>query len=333
MANFFDISAWQEKQHFNTGGTRNKQVVEHPETFDLYFFKTSLKKEKIDYKYEFWSEIIASEIGTCLGFNMLGYEIAFRKDEIGCLSKLMINPNDEKLNEGVNYLRGHNPNYDPEDKSRYNEYTFSFIHEALKEYKIEFAINDIIKVIIFDSIIGNSDRHQENWGFIIPNLNLDEKLKNNSLDNKFVKWLIKKLISKDTNKILNTIKGMFSPIYDSGSCLGREIEDDKVELMFKDNIMLEAYINRGTAEIRWEGKRLNHFELIRKIKKGYDTVVTDEINRINKIFSEQRIRKIVLDIDNTLPENLKQFKLPQKRKELIIKMITLRFQKLKEIIT
>jgi hypothetical protein len=121
MAKFYDISNWQEKPHFQTGGTRNKSVLENPVTGKLYYFKTSLKKEVIDFKYEFWSEILASEIGKELGFSTLEYDIAFYKSEIGCLSESMVDTNVSKLSEGINYLRGYDPNYSPENKESYSQ--------------------------------------------------------------------------------------------------------------------------------------------------------------------------------------------------------------------
>jgi hypothetical protein len=53
MAEFYDISTWNEKPWFQTGGTRDKVILENPNTQEIYYFKTSLKKETIDYKYEF----------------------------------------------------------------------------------------------------------------------------------------------------------------------------------------------------------------------------------------------------------------------------------------
>lgn len=333
MAKFFDISQWQEKPHFQTGGTRSKSILENPENNALYFFKTSIKKEKIDYKHEFWSEIIASEVGLALGFNMLAYDIAWKNDEIGCLSKSMIDLDVERLNEGVNYLRGYNPSYNPEDKSRYNEYTFAFICKALKAFRIEFGIEELVKVIIFDSIIGNSDRHQENWGFIILNIEVDEEKKNKYVDSRLFKTVLGFILKKgETKEFVSFIKGRFSPIYDSGSCLGREIADEKVDQMLHDMRMLEAYINRGPSEIRWTGAKINHFELISEIKNEYSKVVIDEIERLMNVYNEQTIHDIVHNIDQNLPENLKVYCLPNNRKELIVKMINLRFEKLKEIL-
>jgi hypothetical protein len=105
MAQYYDISLWQEHQQFNTGGTRNKSVYQNPDTELMYFFKTSLKKIKIDYKYKFWSEIIASELGHFLGFNILKYDIAFNGNDVGCISKSMVDQNQkESLIEGYKFL-------------------------------------------------------------------------------------------------------------------------------------------------------------------------------------------------------------------------------------
>lgn len=252
MAKFYDISNWQEKPHFQTGGTRNKSVLENPDTGKLYYFKTSLKKEVIDFKYEFWSEILASEIGKELGFNTLEYDIAFYKSEIGCLSESMVDTNVSKLSEGINYLRGYDPNYSPENKESYSQYTFHFIEKALSEYRLKDKMKDIVVTIIFDSLIGNGDRHQENWGFIIPNLKSSEKrtdlkaekAKNILLDSKLFRTLFvfnSMGQSKKVNDIMDSMKGIFAQIYDSGSCLGRELTDEKVDVMLNDNQMLGAY--------------------------------------------------------------------------------------------
>ena len=166
MAEYYDISNWHEKPWFQTGGTRNKMVVENPATHKVYFFKTSLKKEKKDYKYEFWSEIIASEIGSMYGFDMLRYDVAFTGEEIGCISESMVTEGVNKLTEGISYLTGYETKYNPKLKESKKQYTFQFICEALEGFNLNKYIENIIQIIIFDSIVGNGDRHQENWGVI-----------------------------------------------------------------------------------------------------------------------------------------------------------------------
>ena len=347
MAEYFDITNWVEKPWFQTGGTRSKMIVENPVDHADYYFKTSLKKINKDYKYEFWSEIIASEVGLLLGFNVLKYDIAYNGKELGCISKSMVKPGENKLTEGISYLTGYDTTYQPADKkSSKTQYTFQFIVDALKSFKLERFVENIIELIVFDSLIGNSDRHQENWGIlteyneVIKLLEELPKNKKRSGAEQLIYSLLtmtSKLKKKDINQVLKEIEltsssGVFAPIYDSGSSLGREKEDEKITQILKDSIMMEAFIRRGESEIHWEGEKLNHFELIKKINNQYPEIVRKIINEVEDKYNFEHIRQIVLKIDDNVPQNITMNKLSQERKEFIIKIISLRFEKLKEIL-
>jgi len=344
MAEFFEISNWEEKPWYQTGGTRSKVIVENPVNHRDYYFKTSLKREQKDYQYEFWSEIIACEIGSVLGFNMLKYDIAYKGDEIGCLSESMITEGKNKLTEGISYLTGFDSNYNPKHKDSKKQYSFQLIKNTLAFYKQEKFIENIIQIIIFDSIIGNGDRHQENWGIIteynevIKSIEEIAKKEKKSFIERQI-YSILKLMSgnniseavKDLQLILS-FTGQFSPIYDSGSSLGREMRNDKIEQLNKDSMMMEAYIRRGDSEIHWEGEKVNHFELIKRIKNEYPDIVRKIITQVKDKFNAFAIRDMVENVDIKLPEHLTINKLPSNRKEFVIKLITLRVEKLMSII-
>ena len=345
MADYYDISSWNEKPWYQTGGTRSKIIIENPANHQEYYFKTSLKKEKIDYKYEFWSEIIASEVGTFLGFDMLKYDIAHKDDEIGCLSQSMVTLGKNKLTEGISYLTGFDTTYNPDDKNSKKQYTFHLICDALEFFQLSRFIDNIIQIIILDSIIGNGDRHQENWGIITDYNEIIKSLE--EIIQKGKKGFIEKqlfallaITSKarrdEPEKLVKELglkmPGRFSQIYDSGSCLGRELDEIKVKQMLTDNSMIEAYIRKGVSEIHWEGEKLNHFELIKKVNERSPSIVKKIIQQVQSRFVEQDIRNIVGSIDMNLPSGLDANKLPHDRKELMIKLITLRVQKLIRII-
>jgi len=273
---------------------------------------------------------------------MLKYDIAYNSGEIGCISKSIVTEGKNNLTEGIRYLSGYDNTYNPQDKQSYSAYTFQFIREALKLFGFEDSIREIIRVIILDSIIGNSDRHQENWGFITEYNDIIAEIRKTGVDigktivgklGILLVSVINKTKKEDLHKVFKNVDlimpSTFSPIYDSGSCLGREIEDDRVSKMLSDRNMLDAYINRGKAEIRWENEHLSHFGLIEKVKDEYPSEVNAIIDVVSNRFNEQRLREIVSNIDRNLPENLNIHKLPVERKELISKMITLRFNKLK----
>lgn len=347
MAEFYDISNWQEKPWFQTGGTRSKMIVESPADHADYYFKTSLKKINKDYKYEFWSEIIASEVGQSLGFNVLKYDIAYNGKELGCISKSMVYQGENKLTEGIGYLTGYDTTYQPADKKgSKTHYTFQFIVDALKSFKLDRFIENIIEIIIFDSLIGNSDRHQENWGVLtdyndVIRILEDLPAKQKKSGFEFFMYHVFRWLSKSANSEYNQVlkilelsssSGSFAPIYDSGSSLGREKEEEKIKQILKDNVMMEAFIRRGESEIHWDGEKLNHFRLIEKINNEYPEFVRKTIDNVESKFNIEKIQQIVLNIDKSVPHNITMNKLSQQRKEFIIKIISLRFEKLKEIL-
>jgi len=341
MADFYDITSWNEKPWYQTGGTREKVIVENPANHKEYYFKTSLKRELKDYKYEYWSEIIASEAGALWGFDMLKYDIAFNRGQMGCLSKSMVTEGKNKLTEGISYLTGFDTTYNPDDKSSKRLYTFHFICESLNYFQLGRYIEKIIELIILDSIIGNGDRHQENWGIITEYSEVIKMLE--GIAQKGIKGFFEKSVfallgitSKerrgDTSKLIKDLHlkmpGRFSQIYDSGSCLGRELDDEKLKQMLNNNYMLEAYIRKGVSEIHWEGKKLNHFELIGEISKIYPEIVKRIVIRTKHQFNETEIRDCIENIDLKLPKELVENKLPLRRKEFVIKLIALRVQTL-----
>ena len=312
MARFYDISDWEEHEYLGTGGTRDKVVVENAEDNCLYYFKTSLKKGDKDYTYEFWSEVIASEVGKMLGFDILQYDVAANKETLGCLSKLMIDPSCEQLDEGYKWIKRFQAAYDVEDR---DAYTFQVIDAALKSlFNGKGFSEKLISTLVFDSIIGNEDRHQENWGIIVATEISSER--------GFI-------FSRKTPVPKTTYK--FAPIYDSGSSLGRELREEKVNQMLTDSLQLNAYINRGQSEVHWEGEhgKQKHFELLDKIAGiGYGHILAAEIKRIRERYNREQLVAIIKSIDDCLPEAYESQKIPANRKELLIKLLTLRIERL-----
>lgn len=346
-ATFTDISGWHKNVHYSTGGTRSKYIALHPDTNEEYFFKGSKETPlgEIRYPTEFWSEIISSKIGQFLGFPMLDYNIAYdtkHKQKIGCISKSMVLSSKNKLTEGITYLRGFNAQYNPDSDKK--DYTFQFISKALSEFSLENYIKNIIEIIVFDSIIGNSDRHQENGG-ILSTYEQDENIVEKQVSTAFdkIKKKIKKL-SKNNNEeakihinmnskyVTYTYNYQFAPIYDSGCCLGREHTDDKVLKMLSDSQMIEAYIRKGESEIHWEGniKKRKHFELIQLLLENYQTETKKYISRVKEKYNSESIKEIIENIDVNVPKDLINFKLSETRKQLMFKLVTLRIEKLIE---
>ena len=356
-ATYTEITDWQKNVHYSTGGTRSKYIALDPNLNEEFFFKGSKVTSNgiIRYPTEFWSEIVSSKIGQFLGFNMLDYNIGYDRNhnqKIGCLSKSMILNSENKLTEGIQYLTGFNPNYNPDtDKT---DYTFQFIYSALDSFNLQEYIENIIEIIVFDSIIGNSDRHQENWSIITKHkmeiqgiatevdgvsrvehrglMRKIRRLRNFFLSDKNATF--EKTLESLNYTVTFNKSHRFAPIYDSGCCLGREYEEERINKMLSNIQMLNTYINKGKSEIHWNGlvQKSSHFELVNLLLKEYPKQTAKFIHRINEAFDEKKIKEIIDNIDSKLPADLINYKLSKSRKTLMFKLITLRIEKLVNLI-
>ncbi|KAA6301603.1 MAG: hypothetical protein EZS26_002209 [Candidatus Ordinivivax streblomastigis] len=296
---FIDVSKWKKELHVHTSGTRNKYILTSDKGGDKYYFKKSLLKPNKDYKYEFWSEVIASQIGELLGFEVVHYDVAFFDKEIGCISKSVIDWNNEELTEGYAFIIEKYPDFQDNFKKAHS---FQKIIGSLRTLELEHCIRNIIDMIVFDAIIGNTDRHSENWAVIISN--------------KEVIDAIKEVGKKNNYK--------FSPLYDNGSSLGRELSNEKIENMLNNDSEFDRFINNGKPDIRWNAIHLNHFDLIKTIKLDYGDEVNFILDKIKRNYNKNIIKRLVDNIDRKTPQYFVDYKIPQNRKDFIVKYIDTR---------
>lgn len=320
---FYDVTNWSNVVS-STKGTRDKNILINPEDGCDYFVKFPMCRDNRDYSAETWSEIIAYEVGVALGFDVLRYDFALWNDRSACISKNMITDSkEESLVEGDSILTAFDTNYDPENKSMYSQYTVDFVMNALRNYQLAEYIPDFLKMLVFDAIIGNSDRHQSNWGFIKRNIVVTYKKR--SIFN--IKGELKTRIDKEY---------AIAPIYDSGCCLGREFGEQQIVDRLKDKNRLNSYINRATAELRIDTnptKKSPHYELLQYLcgkNSSWKQVILETVDQVYKNYNNTIIPDIVFSIDNPLPENIKlKHGMSNNRKEFVSIIINNRIDKLK----
>ncbi|GMQ79425.1 MAG: hypothetical protein BMS9Abin02_2013 [Anaerolineae bacterium] len=96
------------------------------------------------------------------------------------------------------------------------------------------------KTFAFDALIGNTDRHQDNWGIV---------------------WRFQELHKFETR---------FAPVFDNGTSMGHEISNDRFPSF--DNDRLERYVTRGTHHMKWkrrDSERMNHGAFLNRFCQKY----------------------------------------------------------------
>lgn len=213
------------------------------------------KNKNISYINNAYSEYVGSNIFRIVGF----------KVQNTILGKYKYNGNDKIVCACEDFTDEENELYEFE----------SIALSSNPDKKIGTEVEDIMEVIqtnkmicsdtskmfwkmfIIDALIGNTDRHNGNWGF---------------------------LINVKTQKI------EFSPIYDCGSCLNPLLEDTEIENL--DEIAIKNLAINCYSCLRENGKRINYINYIKKMKnKECNDAIKEifldiKINEINKFIDE-----------------------------------------------
>lgn len=334
MAQFIDISYWNPLKWVTTTGTREKCFIENPANGKLYFFKESISK----YPDEYWSEIIASKIGEKLGFDLLDYNIALHGKVFGCICESMIDQSMQELEHGINLLKKSIPGFKLSTRPKIN---FKEIEIALGKYNQHF-VNKFIEVMVFDAVIGNQDRHSENWA-IIRSLDMTNKRDNINRITRLLYTQYKKLglqlksipFKKFFISMMNEsqlIDYKFSPIYDSGSSLGRELDELRMAELLQSEQEIIKYIKKGKSEILWESRRINHFDLLIEINKKHNQHMVKCVNQVMQHWDDSEIKALIFEIDSNIPEKHSLNKLSLQRKELIYNLIKHRVSLLRDLL-
>lgn len=239
---------------------------------------------------EYWAEKLAEEIGNLLGIKCSRIDIGTYNGRIGSMSYDFIKEN-EKFEEGITFIQAQYPYYDRDrliDDYSKMPYSIQIIKNSTTGI-INFK--EFLKIVFFDDLIGNSDRHHSNWGIIT-----------NSNGNKFL-----------------------SPLYDNGSSLCSYENENNVEIFFKDKLKFAALINtKSKSAIGWNEKRpIRHFELIQNIRDAYYDDTIEFIKIIKVKINEKNINDILNNFNNNLiNENMKKLLLMfiLERKNRILKI-------------
>lgn len=196
---------------------------------------------------------------------------------IGSMSYNILNDPKANLLEGIVFIQHSYPYYDKnklEDTYSNMKYSVQMIQQSLEGI---ISIEKFYKIIIFDILIGNSDRHHSNWAI---------RPKRHSAD------------KNSTIKISTEI----CPLYDNGSSLCAYEDNSDLSIFFKDKMKFESLVNtKSKSAIGWEDERpIRHFELLQKIKETSYAITIQYIEKIKSNITENGINSILNEFDNTI---------------------------------
>ena len=238
------------------GSEKKKNLIYDSKRYLVKFPDPIREKNKnISYINNAYSEYVGSNIFRIVGFKVqntiLGKYKYNGNDKIVCACEDFTDEENE-LYEFESIALSSNP-----DKKIGTE--VEDIMEVIKTNKMICSDTSKMfwKMFIIDALIGNTDRHNGNWGF---------------------------LINVKTQKI------EFSPIYDCGSCLNPLLEDTEIEKL--DEIAIKNLAINCYSCLRENGKRINYINYIKKMKnKECNDAIKEifldiKINEINKFIDE-----------------------------------------------
>src|SRR3990172_6574438 len=174
-----DISTWHPDSEFDPypKGARAKNAVFSPQNgapaFIIPDHRYLFKHSSHRYPEQFWIEIIAYFIGGLMSVPVPPAFVAYnsKSQQSGALIEWFYGyPGEQQVRyiDGGEYMVRLIPNYDRVKGAQHNFRAVSSLAQALAASGrlSEDWIGYWCKVFIFDALIGNTDRHQDNWGIL-----------------------------------------------------------------------------------------------------------------------------------------------------------------------
>ena len=227
-----------------TYGTANRS---NPRKWPGYIAKVGHKW----YPNESITEHLLTRIGQLLGLKMAESSLVSAHGQIRFLSRYFLKRNQNLVHGAeifADYLKDDQFVEEVEQEGETQDvFTFQFIKDAIREQFPDQArsiLEGYTRMLAFDAIVGNNDRHHYNWGVVVHGHRRHEPY--------------------------------FSPIYDSARALFWNNEESKLEEIKKDPdpqrlpAFIDQYVKNSRPKTGWDGvNRPDHFTLIQNIYQNF----------------------------------------------------------------
>lgn len=260
-----DVSDWVPDEDYPIFqiGTRSKSLLIAPKPGSADYIRPGhrylFKESDPRYPNQYWAEILAYAVGNAVDVSVPAAFAATNSATgiSGALISWFYDGADEKSGlvrffPGGDYFKRLIPNFDFKVGRQHNLVTALRLLKAFRNSGLPSPVAYWGRVLAFDALIGNTDRHQENWGLLWT-------------------WC------------RGQRRPAFAPAFDNGTSLGNEILEAKL-LQFSQQPALDRYISKGKQHMRWNlgSERMSHFEFLTRFANAYPVAKTN-IRKVAKV--------------------------------------------------
>ncbi len=279
----------------------------------LFFFKRNKKRWPLYivktghkwYPQESITEYLLNQLGEDFGLCMAKSSLRVIGGQLRFLSRYFLDDHDEELIHGADIFGGYIGDKDlieqiEEEQMARDLFTLQFVKDAVAynfPYQVEEIMNQFVKMLLFDALVGNNDRHFYNWG-------------------------VKRSVTQ-------RFQPYFAPVYDTARGLFWNDSEDKLILKSKSpqerDVYIKKYCKGSRPKIGWENEQnINHFKLIEKIVGSSFYISREEIITL---FSRSTIERMFETIDSKFV-----YIMSPVRRDMIKHCIEYRYNKIWDII-
>lgn len=159
-----DFSFWMEYDGAAEGSGRSEKLwLMNPDTGQIGLFKFKKDISTTDHV----SECIACDLASLVGLSCAKFEIGVYKGREGSISYNIVDHEGMALIEGIYCISLMYHSFNEElllDVETGETYSLDMIKTVLEPLGL---FNDFLPILVFDFLIGNTDRHQSNWALIL----------------------------------------------------------------------------------------------------------------------------------------------------------------------
>ena len=237
------------------GGAGKKKTLILDNIQYLIKFQNPVRKKgkniKISYVNSVYSEYIGSKIFKSVGISTQEVILGKYNDRIVCACKDFIVEKNTPINKTVGEIKL--IEFEEWSKSHELDNTLTTDIESIyqtienvseyvsKSFNVETIKEKFWEMFIIDFFIGNTERHNNNWGFMYYE---------NQEDNTYINM-------------------EFAPIFDCGSSLTPVLTDEQMEAILNNTGELNNYVKNAYSAITENNKKIHSYEYIKSCKNEY----------------------------------------------------------------